>query len=339
MRRIALLLALLPILVPCLVSAQLAMNAKPIVEIGAADGSVDEAFSMIGDVAVTGRGDILVLDRFATDIAWFAASGRFIRRIGRSGSGPGEFRQRYAMAVDGQNRLHVYDPGGRRISVYALSDTLAVHLADQRIESVVNDICIIGDRRFVLTPEQPAIIHELDRDGQAVRSFGAPEQPHRDVARRIPNNPPRLLTFYNQALLACDAASGTIAVVHENVPVVRLFGIDGTLRWRAVLADFHQREVNPSTRFPMGFEIRTDPDIGSAHAGSAVAFTPDRRLVVTLWEGGPSNIEGRIETRILDVGDGRELERQDAPPARLTKVVGGRSYAYTQYPYPRVLVY
>jgi hypothetical protein len=148
---------------------------------------------------------------------------------------------------------------------------------------------------------------------------------------------PTVQFYYNQAMMTCDAATGTIVLLHEQVPIVRAFSIDGGLRWRALLADYHGRELY---RSPMGngFGVRIDEDYGDAHAGAAVAVAPNGRVVVTLWRGSPEDREGSIEARILDLSTGRETSRS-VPVARFVRFDRGRSYGFTQYPYPKVTVY
>jgi len=315
--------------------SQLPAAAKPIRAIGTAHGSVEEAFSFIGDVEVSRAGGVFVLDRFARHIAWFDAEGRFVQRIGREGRGPGEFQTPYAMAVDDSDRLHVYDSSNRRVSVYAISDRTATHLADHQLEVRARDICTLRGRRFLLTPHEPMVVQELRSDGTVLRSLVPREEPEPDVVRKVADHLGTARAYYNAALLACDVQSETIALAHENVPIVRLFGIDGRQRWRTVLQDFHGRILGVTERG--GFSFRTDPKRDASHSASALAFVAGR-LVVTLWEGGASNPEGRLEARVIELSSGREVDRQ-MPPARLTKVLGNRSYAFVQHPYPAVLLY
>jgi hypothetical protein len=316
--------------------AQLATSTKPVRTIGAANGSVEEAFGFIGDVEISRAASILVLDRTATHIAWFGSDGRFVRRIGREGRGPGEFQVPHAMTIDAADRLHVYDSRNRRITVYALSGQSASHVADQRMERRVYDICAAGTRRFVLTPHDSMVVQELDGSGSVLRSFGPREEPEPEVVRKVPGHLETLRGYYNAALMSCDVESGTIALAHENVPIVRLFSLEtGARIWRTELGDFHGRILGVSERG--GFSFRPDPKRGVSHYASTVVFARGR-LVVTLWEGGASNPEGRLEARFLELDSGREVYRS-VPQARLAKVVGSRSYAFVQHPHPAVFVY
>ena len=78
------------------------------------------AFESISDVVPLQSGAIAVLDAAAQDIGIFSAEGRFIRTIGRSGSGPGEFSPgvRRVLPVAG-DRLVVPDPGLARVQLFS----------------------------------------------------------------------------------------------------------------------------------------------------------------------------------------------------------------------------
>ena len=99
-------------------------------EIGAGDGGPDDEFGRIAGIAVTPNGSLYVLDAFRFSVAVYDSSGRFVRRFGRRGGGPGEFQR-----VHGENepragsgiaisndtmfvlddRLHVFDTTGTHL--------------------------------------------------------------------------------------------------------------------------------------------------------------------------------------------------------------------------------
>ncbi|MEX0892015.1 MAG: 6-bladed beta-propeller [Gemmatimonadota bacterium] len=65
--------------------------ANPLVEIGAADGPAPYLFAAIRSPRLLPDGRIVVGDARANEIRFFDEDGRFIRAVGRSGQGPGEF--------------------------------------------------------------------------------------------------------------------------------------------------------------------------------------------------------------------------------------------------------
>ncbi|HWP02946.1 MAG TPA: peptidyl-alpha-hydroxyglycine alpha-amidating lyase family protein [Gemmatimonadaceae bacterium] len=76
------------------------------------------------DVLVTPNGDIFVAEGHSSDsaatarILKFDRSGRLVKEWGRRGSGPGEFDQPHALAMDSRGRLFVGDRGNNRIQVF-----------------------------------------------------------------------------------------------------------------------------------------------------------------------------------------------------------------------------
>jgi len=61
--------------------------------IGQADGTGPEVFGRVGSVLVDGLDRMWVVDGQANEVRVFDAEGRFVRTVGRRGSGPGEFRR------------------------------------------------------------------------------------------------------------------------------------------------------------------------------------------------------------------------------------------------------
>lgn len=76
------------------------------------------------DVLVTRSGDIFVAEGHSSDsgatarILKFDRAGRLVKEWGRKGSGPGEFDQPHALAMDSQGRLFVGDRGNNRIQIF-----------------------------------------------------------------------------------------------------------------------------------------------------------------------------------------------------------------------------
>jgi len=105
-------------------------------EIGSVDGNPDYTFFRIGDVQVDGRGQVWVLDAGDKVLRVFDARGRFRLRIGREGSGPGEFMFPTQLqlgpedirVVDGRLfRFSRFDHAGRHLETAALTLPAGMH--------------------------------------------------------------------------------------------------------------------------------------------------------------------------------------------------------------------
>jgi hypothetical protein len=69
-------------------------------------------------VAVSGTGDLYVLDQWAPDVYHLDRTGKFVDRFGGGGEGPAQFRSPADVEVDGRGRVFVSDMGGG-IRVYS----------------------------------------------------------------------------------------------------------------------------------------------------------------------------------------------------------------------------
>lgn len=99
--------------------------------IGSVGGEPDYQFGQIGAIAVASDGEILVSDRQLRQVKVFTSEGRFLRAMGRPGSGPGEFGRGpldllltpgdTLLVPDGQNRrINRFDPDGGHLASYPL---------------------------------------------------------------------------------------------------------------------------------------------------------------------------------------------------------------------------
>lgn len=92
--------------------------------IGTVEEDGPDLFGQINDLAVDDRGYIYVLEGQARAVRVFGPDGQHIRTIGRTGSGPGEFRLPIGLRWDAAGRLWVVDAGNAR---YAIFDTAGAY--------------------------------------------------------------------------------------------------------------------------------------------------------------------------------------------------------------------
>jgi len=90
----------------------------PDISIGAADGADEYLFGDIAEIAVAKDGTIYVFDRQVPALRQYDATGKYVRTLGRSGSGPGEYRTGGGLAVHPDGRVLLWDTGNWRINVY-----------------------------------------------------------------------------------------------------------------------------------------------------------------------------------------------------------------------------
>jgi 6-bladed beta-propeller len=95
---------------------------------GAAGGGANH-FNEPSDVVTAPNGDIFVADGhsgqapntpadYVTRVVKFSKDGKFIKEWGKLGSGPGEFRNAHALAMDARGRIFVGDRGNARLQLF-----------------------------------------------------------------------------------------------------------------------------------------------------------------------------------------------------------------------------
>lgn len=82
---------------------------------GAQDTSVLLTHLFPQDIAIDRRGGFVVLNREDASVVQFDSTGRRVRRLGRKGGGPGEFKFPVSVAVDPGGRVWVHDLSKRAL--------------------------------------------------------------------------------------------------------------------------------------------------------------------------------------------------------------------------------
>ena len=91
--------------------------------IGVADGAEEYMLGDVADIAIGRDGTMYVLDRQVPAIRQYDDRGKYIRTLGRSGAGPGEYRSPSGLATMRDGRLLLWDTGNWRINVYSADGT------------------------------------------------------------------------------------------------------------------------------------------------------------------------------------------------------------------------
>ncbi len=98
-----------------------AWTVEPDLLIGTAEGDPDYQFGQIAGLDVDDEGRIYVLDQQARQVRVFDAGGRFVRSVGRAGSGPGELSQTAGPLFAGPDgTILVPDIMNQRINLYSV---------------------------------------------------------------------------------------------------------------------------------------------------------------------------------------------------------------------------
>jgi len=99
-------------------------EGKVLLTLGKKGGAAaPDYFYQPNDVVTTANGDIFVAEGHGAGnnrILKFDRTGKFIKEWGKLGTGPGEFDQPHALAIDSHNRLLVGDRNNNRVQIFDL---------------------------------------------------------------------------------------------------------------------------------------------------------------------------------------------------------------------------
>ena len=188
--------------------------------IGVADGAEEYMLGEIADIALGRDGSIYALDRQVPAVRHYDAQGKFIRNIGRSGAGPGEFRSVSGIAVTRDGRLLLWDTGNWRINVYSAtgdnlpqlttpSGTSGSSMATFARALMVDSSGRIVTRKTVFSRDmlnRPTVWVRFDSNGELIDTAFAPASPKPEgvvsassgsasVSDRVPFAPRRLVAM------------------------------------------------------------------------------------------------------------------------------------------------
>ena len=75
-------------------------------------------FGSLSQIRIDSYGNFLFLDTKGCQVCVFSKTGKFIKRIGAKGQGPGEYIRPRAMEVDYQGNIYIADHSTRRINIF-----------------------------------------------------------------------------------------------------------------------------------------------------------------------------------------------------------------------------
>jgi hypothetical protein len=100
------------------------VNATPVTAIGLVDGPADQELAGVSGARRLRDGRVVIANGKPLELRIYDAHGTLLRRIGRTGDGPGEFRGRLDLLPVGGDSLLVYDQGSQRVSLFGLDGKL-----------------------------------------------------------------------------------------------------------------------------------------------------------------------------------------------------------------------
>jgi hypothetical protein len=148
---------------------ELSPDGKVLMTLGTAGQRGDDGshFQSPSDVITAPNGDIFVTDGHAPiapfipagldmRVMKFDSHGRFIKQWGKAGSGPSEFSNPHALALDGQGRLYVADRVNNRIQIFTQDGKL---ITEWKQFGRPSGFYITGDRLYAIDADSTEQTH------------------------------------------------------------------------------------------------------------------------------------------------------------------------------------
>jgi len=158
------------------------LQVEQIGSVGADPVTAETALYEPTALAFDAAGRLYILDAGNNRVQIFDSEGGFLASRGQAGQGPGDLEAPEDMWVAPDGEIVVADAGNRRIARFGPGGE---PLAETRLDFVPIGVVGSGDRLFVLRlpsaslvfgPEAAPLVHALDRDGNQLEAFVAPEE-------------------------------------------------------------------------------------------------------------------------------------------------------------------
>ncbi len=210
LRAVAVRVILLTILVGGVSTLEAQSQRVPSAIIGGDAGDSGVELAGLGRVVIDRYLRIYVLDSAEARVLVFDSVGRQLFVLGRKGDGPGEFRNPWAMTLEGRTHLVVLDAGRRKFVRFDVSTPQTVRFLDEIVTPVVGGaMCVFANHAIVLDkgggPNALYDVQLAPNPGKIVRSFGAANVLHRDGRNPIVRH-----VVIGEGAIGCDEGSGLV---------------------------------------------------------------------------------------------------------------------------------
>lgn len=193
---------------------------KSITEIQFTFGDDDERIlpHTFRNILVTTKGKFILPDPYTKQIYIFDSEGNFIKSIGNSGRGPGEFEYIRRIKLDNFDNLWVYDPSQLRLSVFSAPDYY--FLKSIKVTQRFSDFIVTEDSKVIVYSTLSDNLISHFNDGGAINQqyFSV-----KDKLKRI------FLGRFQDGGLTYGFDNKSFFVVYPGEFGIRKYSIDGIL--------------------------------------------------------------------------------------------------------------
>lgn len=192
-------------------------------KIGDLDSDDDNyAFFRPRDVVCDSGGNIFVLDTGNSRIMKYDPQGKYIRKFGRAGQGPAEFRNPLSISIDNNGNLVTADAGNSRIQIFNRNGEFIGGIRTINYALVIRYLS--PGSLVTPNPESNYLFSILDMKENILSKFGIPQKYSEDF----------VLTNINGNEITFEVANENNIIAnfhHRNI--IQQYSSDGTLDFQA----------------------------------------------------------------------------------------------------------
>jgi len=137
--------------------------------------SSDVIIGSISNIVITEEGNYIISDPLGNAILIFSRNGKFLKKIGGAGSGPGEYRSPNCLSLDAWGNIYVEDRGNRRVNIYNKDGEFKNSFKLQKSPVVSLKVDESG-KVYTYCPggvgRDEMVIYVYDNKGELVNKFG-----------------------------------------------------------------------------------------------------------------------------------------------------------------------
>jgi len=168
-------------------------------------------FGQLADLAANSKNMLYVIDSGEKTIYKYSEEGRFLRRLGRSGQGPGEFQKPRSVYIDAKDFIYVLDSSNRRIEVFDSNDEYLRSIKILTFPTGNSMSLTVGDNgEFYISgyyPNDDTVLCQFSPKGDLVKKFPLPIIEYTDLT----------LSDHSQRMVNQYLVGGSLCVSHSGL--------------------------------------------------------------------------------------------------------------------------
>lgn len=147
----------------------------------------DIIFNLIVDIAVDSENSVFILDMKERVLYKFNEDGKFQKRIGRSGQGPGEFERPSSVFIDAKDSIYILDSQNRRVEVFKNNGDFTKSIKLNRFPNGGrNSFAVDRNRNFYITgfySDDNVVLCKYSPNGEFLKTLPLPNMEYNGLPK------------------------------------------------------------------------------------------------------------------------------------------------------------